>query len=481
MVQGTGSNVGKSLIVAGLARAFRKRGLTVAPFKPQNMSNNAAVTKDGGEIGRAQALQALAAGRAPTSDMNPILLKPESDTGSQLIVQGVRHSQKEACSYLSHRPNLLPFVIESFERLAQNSDLILIEGAGSPAETNLRKNDIANMGFATKLGLPVILVGDIERGGVSAQIVGTHSVMDAKDNAHICGYIINKFRGDVGLLGDLCDDIFLRTHWTNFGVLPWFDQAWKLPGEDILDITSHKGGRVKIAVPRLSRLANFDDLDPLAAEPSVTVEIVPPGHVLPSDAHLILLLGSKSTIADLEYLRSQGWDTDIAAHVRRGRHVIGLCGGFQMLGQTISDPQGLEGDAKTVTGLGYLHIHTELKEQKRLAIRRAICRNSNTELEGYEIHLGQTTGDALRNPWLDIDGQPEGAQTDNGQIRGSYLHGIFASDPFRAALLKQFGEDSRIIYNDVLEETLESLAAHIEEHLNLDNILAICKDLDSTD
>ena len=276
MIQGTGSNVGKSLLVAGLARAFVRRGLTVAPFKPQNMSNNAAVTPEGGEIGRAQALQARAAMRLPHTDMNPVLLKPETDTGAQVIVQGKRRGTQGAGSFMRDKTGLLEAALESFHRLARNVDLVLIEGAGSPAETNLRKNDIANMGFAQAADVPVVLVGDIHRGGVIAQVVGTHAVLDAADLAKVKGFAINRFRGDVSLFDAGRDDIAARTGWPCLGVVPWFWDAWKLPAEDMMDIASHKGGACKIVVPQLERMANFDDLDPLANEPDVTIEIVPP-------------------------------------------------------------------------------------------------------------------------------------------------------------------------------------------------------------
>ena len=314
MIQGAGSNVGKSLVVAGLCRLFARRGVAaVRPFKPQNMSNNAAVTADGGEIGRAQALQARAAGVAPLTDMNPVLLKPETDTGAQVIIQGQRVGTMRAAEWGSRKAEFLPRVMESFARLATSADLILVEGAGSPAETNLRAGDIANMGFAESADLPVILIGDIDRGGVIAQCVGTHAVLPSEDRNRIKGVIINKFRGDPALFAAGMDEIVARTGWAALGVLPFFEHAWKLPAEDVLDLANRPGGATKIVVPRLGRIANFDDLDPLAAEPAVTVEIVEPGRPLPV-CDLILLPGSKNTVSDLAALRAEGWDIDIAAH-----------------------------------------------------------------------------------------------------------------------------------------------------------------------
>ncbi|NOX73274.1 MAG: cobyric acid synthase, partial [Alphaproteobacteria bacterium] len=343
MIQGAGSNVGKSMLVAGLCRAYRTRGLKVRPFKPQNMSNNAAVSTDGGEIGRAQALQALASGVAPHTDMNPVLLKPESDTGAQVIVQGQRLATVAARDYAKLKPQLMAAVLGSFNRLRDAADLVIVEGAGSPAEINLRAGDIANMGFAEAANVPVILTGDIDRGGVIAQIVGTHTVLPPEDAAHIKGFIINKFRGDPALFEAGLSEIASRTNWPSIGVVPWFDAAHKLPAEDIMDIASTKGGTFKIAVPRLSRIANFDDLDPMAQEANVSIEIIEAGQPLPGDASLVLIPGSKSTIADLAYFRAQGWHIDLAAHIRRGGHVLGICGGYQMLGRMIIDKDGIEG------------------------------------------------------------------------------------------------------------------------------------------
>lgn len=473
MVQGAGSNVGKSMVVAGLARAFADRGLRVAPFKPQNMSNNAAVTADGGEIGRAQALQALAARRPATVDMNPVLLKPETDTGAQVIVQGRRMTSQNARDYSRPKPRLLAPVLESFHRLASDVDLVLVEGAGSPAEINLRTGDIANMGFAEAAGVPVILLGDIDRGGVIAQMVGTQAVLTPADAARIKGFAINKFCGDPSLFETGLTEIVERTGWPSLGVLPWFADAWRLPAEDVLDIRGSTGNGLKVAVPQLGRIANFDDLDPLVAEPGVEVQIIEPGRPLPGDADLVLIPGSKSTILDLAEFRRLGWDVDLIAHVRRGGHVLGLCGGYQMLGRTITDPDGIEGAPARVAGLGLLDIETVMQPQKRLSLTRATDRETGAAVEGYEIHLGQTTGPDCARAWLDIGGRPEGAASPDSRVRGTYLHGLFASDGFRAGFLNRLGARSEVAFSAGVEAALDALAAHVAAHLDLDLLLSL--------
>ncbi|WP_019296122.1 MULTISPECIES: cobyric acid synthase [unclassified Leisingera] len=477
MIQGTGSNVGKSLLVAGLARAYVRRGLKVAPFKPQNMSNNAAVTPEGGEIGRAQALQARAAKRAPHTDMNPVLLKPETDTGAQVIVQGKRRGTQGAGSFMRDKSGLLEAALESFHRLAADADLVLIEGAGSPAETNLRKNDIANMGFACAAGVPVVIAGDIHRGGVIAQIVGTHAVLERHDLERVVGFMVNRFRGDLSLFDGGRDDIAARTGWPSLGVVPWFWDAWKLPAEDMMDIASRQGGTCKVVVPQLERMANFDDLDPLAAEPAVTVEIVPPGRALPCDADLVILPGSKSTIGDLNYLRAQGWDIDILAHHRRGGHVLGLCGGYQMLGKTIDDPEGVDGRPGKVDGLGLLDVHTVMAGEKRVTLTEAVTRDGNLPVSGYEIHMGRTTGTDCKRAWLSIDGRPEGAASADGRVKGSYLHGLFSGDAFRASVLASLGHESQAGYEDGVEEVLDALADHLERYMDLDQLLELAQEV----
>ncbi|MEX0316986.1 MAG: cobyric acid synthase [Ruegeria sp.] len=475
MIQGTGSNVGKSVLVAGLARAYTRRGLRVAPFKPQNMSNNAAVTENGGEIGRAQALQARAAMRPTHTDMNPILLKPETDTGAQIIVQGQRAGTMKAGDYRKHKSKLLGAALDSFDRLCADADLVLIEGAGSPAETNLRQGDIANMGFACAAGVPVVLVGDIHRGGVIAQLVGTQAVLDPDDLATIRGFAVNRFKGDVSLFDEGRDDIAARTGWPCLGVVPWFNDAWRLPAEDMMDIRSHAGGACKVAVPQLERMANFDDLDPLAAEPGLTVEVIPAGRPLPGDADLVLLPGSKSTIGDLAYFRAQGWDIDLYAHVRRGGHVLGLCGGYQMLGRTIADPDGVDGRPGTVNGLGLLDVETVMAGQKQVTLRAAKALPGGEPVAGYEIHMGRTEGPDCARAWLEVEGRPEGAASADGRIRGSYLHGLFASDAFRTSYLAGLGVASDVAYEDGVDRTLDALADHLEQHMDLDLLLSLAE------
>lgn len=482
MIQGAGSNVGKSMLVAGIARACVRRGLSVAPFKPQNMSNNAAVTADGGEIGRAQALQALACGLAPMIDMNPVLLKPETDIGAQVIVQGQRVATLKARDYGKHKATLLPAVLDSFHRLAQGRDLIIVEGAGSPAEVNLRAGDIANMGFAAAAGVPVVLIGDIDRGGVIAQMVGTHAVLPDDDLALIKGYAINKFRGDPTLFADGMDIITDRTGWAPLGIIPWFADAWKLPAEDVMDIKSRKGGDLRIVVPRLNRIANFDDLDPLSSTPGVSVDIVEAGRHLPADADLVVLPGSKSTIADLEHFRAQGWDIDLAAHIRRGGHVLGICGGYQMLGHTIADPDGIEGPARSVNGLGHLYVSTTMQPQKRLALSQATYLVTGEAVSGYEIHMGDTTGPDCARAWLSLDGRGEGAASPDGRIMGCYLHGLFGADAFRSAFFAQLGKPiSAYAYDAQVEATLDALAHHLEQYLDIDALLALARPVVSPD
>jgi len=482
MIQGTGSNVGKSMIVAGILRALRARGLNVRPFKPQNMSNNAAVTADGGEIGRAQALQARACGVAPHTDMNPILLKPQTATGAQVIVQGQVAGHQEAHAFGRNKAALMPAVLESFRRLASQCDMIVIEGAGSPAETNLREGDIANMGFAQAAGVPVILMGDIDRGGVIAQIVGTRAVLSVEDNALIKGFCINKFRGDRSLFDKGRDDIAARTGWPSLGVLPWFDHAARLPAEDVMDLPARArsgGAGLVVVVPQLPRIANFDDLDPLAAEPSVDLRMITAGDPLPGDADLILLVGSKSTIADLAALRTNGWDIDIAAHIRRGGHVMGLCGGYQMLGQTISDPGGIEGPAGTVDGLGHLDVHTVLEPHKNLLLREGTHLETGATLSGYEIHMGVTHGPDCARPWLRLGNTDDGAASRDRRVSGCYLHGIFASDAFRTAYLHALGAPSTVVFEDRVEDTLDALAQHMEAYFDLDALVAAAAEVAS--
>lgn len=476
MIQGCGSNVGKSMLVAGLCRAAVRRGLKVAPFKPQNMSNNAAVTVDGGEIGRAQALQAMAAGLEPHTDMNPVLLKPETDVGAQVVVQGRRLATVRARDYAGLKPQLMGAVLESFGRLKGTHDLVIVEGAGSPAEVNLRPGDIANMGFARAADVPVVLAGDIDRGGVIAQIVGTQAVLDPADAAMVAGFVINKFRGDPALFEDGYRMIAARTGWRGFGVLPYFAQASRLPAEDALDLGGGAGdGSCHIACLGLSRIANFDDLDPLKLEPAVRLSMVRAGAAIPGDARLVIIPGSKSTRGDLDFLRAQGWDIDLAAHVRRGGHVLGICGGYQMLGRRIADPEGIEGAAGDSAGLGLLDVETVMTTDKRLTRTRAVHAGSGAPMQGYEIHIGRTDGPDRMRPFAHVDGRPEGAVSPDGRIMGSYLHGMFGGDDFRAAFLAQLGAASVGGYDAGVEAVLDQLADHLEAHLDVGALLAAAR------
>jgi adenosylcobyric acid synthase len=485
MVQGTGSDVGKSLLVAGLCRAAVNRGLRVAPFKPQNMSNNAAVTPDGGEIGRAQALQARACRLAPNVHMNPVLLKPQSDIGAQIIVQGSVMGNAKARDYHALKLTLLPKVLESFERLSKDVDLILVEGAGSPAEVNLRDGDIANMGFAEAADLPVILVADIDRGGVIASLVGTHALLTEAEQHRIAGYIINKFRGDKSLFDPALDIIGARTGMICHGVIPWFEAARRLPAEDAMILEALEAPdnlvagakKIHISVPRLGRIANFDDLDPLRAEPGVTVSIIQPGAVIPAETDVILLPGSKSTRADLDQLREQGWDIDIHAHVRRGGVVVGLCGGYQMLGARVADPKGVEGTPGETAGLGLLEVDTIIGGAKTLTEVTFRDPASGVAARGYEMHMGETTGPATKRPMLETNGggHDRGATSPNGLVMGCYVHGLFAADAYRAAFLNRIrvGDYGQTAHDALVEATLDNLAAHLETHLDVDKLLAI--------
>jgi len=451
MIQATGSNAGKSTLVAGLARALVRRGLKVAPFKPQNMSNNAAVTVEGGEIGRAQAVQARAARMVPSVHMNPVLLKPETDSGAQIIVQGKRWGTLRAKNYLDKKAALLPAVLDSFAQLAREADIVLVEGAGSPAEINLRAGDIANMGFAAAADVPVVLVGDIDRGGVIASLAGTHLVLEPDERARVRGFVINKFRGDVSLFDQGLAAVTRLTGWPSLG-----------------------------AVPVLARIANFDDLDPLGMEPRVKLVFVRPGEPIPGNAEVVILPGSKSTVGDLAFLRTQGWDIDIKAHVRRGGHVLGLCGGYQMLGRTIADPEGIEGPAATVEGLGLLDISTVMSADKSTRLVQGIHSATGTPVEGYEIHLGRSEGRDCARPVVTIDGRPDGASTADGWVQGTYVHGLFTGDAFRKTWLAHLGIASSLAYASQIESALDALADHLEAHLDIDAILSIARSRQTT-
>ncbi|NBB82148.1 MAG: cobyric acid synthase, partial [Alphaproteobacteria bacterium] len=464
MLQGTGSDVGKSLLAAGLCRAYARRGVSVRPFKPQNMSNNAAVTADGGEIGRAQALQARACGLKPTIDMNPVLLKPQSEIGAQVVVQGRVVGNAKAAEYHALKPTLMARVLESFERLAGRAELVIVEGAGSASEVNLRAADIANMGFAEAADVPVALVADIDRGGVIASIVGTVALLPEAERARLKGYIVNRFRGDVALFDSAIDILRDRTGLDSFGVVPFFAEAAKLPAEDGMAVDRYATGLsddrpIRIAVLALPRISNFDDLDPLRAEPDVAVTMVRRGEAIPGDCDLVILPGSKATLADLQALREAGWDVDIAAHLRRGG---------QMLGRTLADPNGIEGPPATVDGLGLLDIETVLTGDKQLVEVGATCLLDQQIVRGYEMHVGQTTGPGTSTPMLRLDdGRPDGAVSSDGKAMGCYVHGLFATDDFRHAFLHRLKAraDSGVAYEAQIEATLDALADHLEASL----------------
>jgi adenosylcobyric acid synthase len=482
MFQGTGSDVGKSLIVAGLARAFCRQGLAVRPFKPQNMSNNAAVTGDGGEIGRAQALQARACGVASSVHMNPVLLKPQSEIGAQVVIQGRMQYTAKAAEWQQQKSQFMPRVLESFAVMEREADLVLVEGAGSPAEINLRAGDIANMGFAEAADLPVTLIGDIDRGGVIASLLGTVELLDANERRRLCGFIVNKFRGDARLFDDGLAIAEQRTGLRSLGVLPYFAEAARLPAEDAQSLNGgphrNAAATIKIAVPQFARIANFDDLDPLIAESDVEVDIVPPGRALPGDADLVILPGSKSTMADLAQLRSEGWDIDIAAHLRRGGFVLGICAGYQMLGRAIADPAGIEGSAGSVAGLGLLDLSTEMTGDKRLTAASGRHMASDTAMQGYEMHIGRTAGPSCERAFMAFaDGRPDGAQTADGRIAGCYLHGLFASDAFRHAYLSAIRQRtvSSLAYEAMVDGVLDRLAEHCAAHLDLPQILKVAR------
>ena len=478
MLMGTGSDVGKSLIAAGLCRAFTNRGLKVRPFKAQNMSNNAAVTVDGGEIGRAQALQARACRTEPTVHMNPILLKPETTTGAQVIVQGQRHATMTARDYFQNRSQFMPAILDSFRILSKDADLVVVEGAGSPGEINLRDGDLANMGFAAAADVPALLIGDIHRGGVIAAIAGTFHILAPADRNRLKGFIINKFQGDTELFSEGRQFLEIETGTSCLGIVSHLQEAANLPAEDAVTLQEpiqKRSAGCQISVLHLPRIANFDDLDPLRMEPGVALHFVQPGEPIPAEAGLVIIPGSKSTMADLAALRREGWDIDLAAHVRRGGYVLGLCGGYQMLGRLIHDPRGLEGLEGTVPGLGHLDVETTLLPDKTLNRVTASHIPTGQTLAGYEIHLGETSGADCVRPFAMIGDRPDGAISADGRIIGTYVHGCFGGDDFRRAFLVSLGTTSDLRYEQRVEESLEALAAHLENSLDLDRILALAE------
>ncbi|GAA4493086.1 cobyric acid synthase [Pseudaeromonas paramecii] len=439
MVQGTSSDAGKSLMVAGLCRLLARAGHQVAPFKPQNMALNSAVTAEGGEIGRAQSVQALAAGLAPHTDFNPVLLKPSSDTGCQVILNGRAVTDMEAAAYHNYKQVAMHTVLAAHDRLRARFAQIIVEGAGSPAEINLRQGDIANMGFAEAVDCPVILVADIDRGGVFAQLVGTLALISQSEQDRIKGFIINKFRGDVALLQPGLDWLEQHTGKPVLGVVPYL-QDLEIAAEDAIMTQDHSTQPlIRVAVPVLGRISNHTDFDPLRLHPQVQLSYVAPHAALPP-CDLLILPGSKNVRADLAQLKAQ-WGEQIARHLRYGGKVLGICGGYQMLGETIHDPLGLEGPAGSSAGLGYLPVHTTLAPEKQLCHTQGQLQlgEHQAPVRGYEIHQGRSTvGDAAAVVRLD-SGAADGALSADGQVAGTYLHGLFDEPAALAAVLAWAG------------------------------------------
>ncbi len=462
MVQGTTSDAGKSTFVTALCRLLRREGVLVAPFKPQNMALNSAVTVDGGEIGRAQALQAQAAGVEPHSDMNPVLLKPASDTDAQVIVQGKAHANMSAREFHAYKAQALGPVMESYRRLAGSHDVVVVEGAGSPAEINLRDNDIANMGFALAADCQVLIVADIDRGGVFAQLLGTLECLTPAERDHVAGFVINRFRGDVSLLQPGIDWLQERCGKPVFGVVPYL-QGLNLDAEDAIDsvqVLGNAEARLKVAVPVLPRISNHTDFDPLRAHPQVDLTFVGPG-MKPPHADLIILPGSKSVQADLRWLREQGWEEAIRRHLRYGGKLIGICAGMQMIGRALHDPLGIEGPPGSCGGLGLLDLETTLGPEKRLErVSGTLTLPGSADFIGYEIHMGTTQGPALQRPLAKLGSRVDGALSEDGQVLVTYVHGIFEAPGACSALLAWAGVDmpDRIDYRALRERSIDRLA-----------------------
>jgi adenosylcobyric acid synthase len=470
MVQGTTSDAGKSTLVAGLCRVLYRRGIRVAPFKPQNMALNSAVTADGGEIGRAQAVQAMACGLEPHTDMNPVLLKPTTDQGAQVILQGKAALQLDAAAYHAYKPLAMRAVMDSWQRLSAQYDCIVVEGAGSPAEINLRANDIANMGFAEAADVPVLLVADIDRGGVFAHIIGTLALLSESERSRLVGFVINRFRGDIALLQPGLDWLEKETGKPVLGVLPYL-HGLHIEAEDAVKREGADGdadGKLRVIAPVLPRISNHTDFDALRLHPQVDFRFIGANEAIPP-ADLIILPGSKSVGADLAYLRAQGWETALQTHLRYGGKVVGICGGFQMLGEAIHDPLGLEGAPGSAAGLGWLALETTLEPEKRLARVRGRLAFDEVTVQGYEIHMGVSRGAALQHPAVQLESGPEGALSQDGRIAGTYLHGLFDHPEACAAWLRWAGlreADADFDYQRLREAGLERLADAVEQHLD---------------
>ncbi|HEY3598507.1 MAG TPA: cobyric acid synthase [Paraburkholderia sp.] len=491
MIQGTTSDAGKSTLVAGLCRLARRAGARVAPFKPQNMALNSAVTVDGGEIGRAQALQAVAARIDAHTDLNPVLLKPMSDRGAQVIIHGKARMNLDARAYHDYKPVAFEAVLESYARLKAAYDTIFVEGAGSPAEVNLRERDIANMGFAEAVDCPVVLVADIDRGGVFAHLTGTLACLSASEQARVRGFIINRFRGDIGLLKPGLDWLEAKTGKPVLGVVPYL-HGLTLDAEDMLprelraaasvaaeNAASAAPRTLRVVVPALPHISNHTDFDALRAHPQVDFHYVRAGATPPA-ADLVILPGSKNVQGDLAFLRAERWDAMLQRHLRYGGRVIGICGGMQMLGREVADPYGVEGPPGSVAGLGWLDFSTTLTREKTLKnVTGRLALPGAPDVAGYEIHMGETQGPALASPALRLaadggsDGaggeRPDGALSADGQILATYVHSLFDTPAACAALLKWAGlSDARPVdYPALREASLERLADTLAEHLDL--------------
>ncbi len=477
MVQGTTSDAGKSTLVAALCRWLHRQGVAVVPFKPQNMALNSAVTVDGGEIGRAQAVQAQACGLPAHTDMNPVLLKPNSDTGAQVIIHGRAVTSMEAAAYHDYKKVAMQAVLQSHARLSSAYQVVMVEGAGSPAEINLRAGDIANMGFAEAVNCPVILIADIDRGGVFAHLVGTLELLSESEQARVKGFVINRFRGALSLLQPGLDWLEQRTGKPVLGVLPYVTDL-HLEAEDAIDTRQiAKAEQVlKVVVPVLPRISNHTDFDPLRLHPQVDLHFIGPGQAIPP-ADLIILPGSKSVRSDLAFLRRNGWEEAVQRHLRYGGKLLGVCGGLQMLGSQLHDPLGLEGAAGSSPGLDLLEFDTVLAEHKQLRnVQGRLCLEE-AAISGYEIHAGISSGPALERPAVQLDdGRCDGVRSDDGQIIGTYLHGLFESPASSSALLRWAGlkDVQEVDYHALRERDLQRLADLVEQHLDTAKLRGMC-------
>lgn len=483
MIQGTTSDAGKSTLATALCRLLQRRQIPVAPFKPQNMALNSAVTSDGGEIGRAQAVQAYAAGIAPTVDMNPILLKPNTDTGAQVIVHGNAIGNMNAHKYHDYKATAKTAALASYQRLLTQYQSIIIEGAGSPAEINLRAQDIANMGFAESVNAPVILIADIDRGGVFAHLVGTLELLSASEQDRVVGFVINRFRGDISLLQSGLDWLEQRTGKPVLGVLPYLKGLY-LEAEDsvtTLHTSSKEHAKLKVVIPITPRVSNHTDWDPLLLHPQVEVILVKQGQPFPA-ADLVILPGSKSVQADLTYLREQGFESYLQQHLRYGGKVLGICGGYQMLGQHLDDPLALESDSPSCsTGFGFINMTTTLAPQKQLQLQQATLPwDSDKKVRGYEIHAGVSSFEnSSYQAFCQLaNGQSEGYLSNDKQIIGTYLHGVLDDTEGLQSLLQWAGLQKPQVfdYDDFRNKEIDRLADSCEQHLDIDQLLSLCQD-----